>query len=121
MREYRKNTEPTGWLLNRRSFLKRSATAITLTPLLAGRPWAAPIGANERIRICMMGVRSRGRKQIDCFLKIPGVEIAYICDVDEGIGRGQVDRIRQATGKAPRLEKDIRKVLEDKTVDAVSI
>jgi predicted dehydrogenase len=122
MKEHRENTKPTGRLLNRRAFLKRSAAAsIAMAPLLAGRPWAGPIGANQRIRICMMGVRSRGRKQIDCFLKIPGVEIAYICDVDEGIGRGQADRIRQVTGKAPRLEKDIRKVLEDKTVDAVSI
>ena len=121
MKEHRENTEPTGRLLNRRSFLKQSTTAITMAPFLASRPWAAPVGANERIRICMMGVRSRGRKQVEAFLKIPEVEIAYVCDVDEGIGRSQVDRIRQATGKAPQLEKDIRKVLEDKTVDAVSI
>jgi predicted dehydrogenase len=69
----------------------------------------------------VMGVRQRGRQQIDAFLKIPEVEIACICDVDEAVGRKQVDRIRDATGKAPFLEKDIRKVLEDKSIDAVSI
>jgi predicted dehydrogenase len=68
-----------------------------------------------------MGVRQRGRQQIDAFLRIPEVEIAYICDVDEQVGGQQVERIRQATGKAPRLEKDLRRVLDDKTVDAVSI
>ncbi|MHC4175376.1 MAG: twin-arginine translocation signal domain-containing protein, partial [Planctomycetota bacterium] len=50
MKEPRENTEPTGRFLNRRSFLKQSATAITMAPFLACRPWAAVVGANERIR-----------------------------------------------------------------------
>jgi predicted dehydrogenase len=105
----------------RRTFLKQTAAAATLLPSLSSSPWAAPLGANDRIRICVMGVRQRGRQQIDTFLKIPEVEIACICDVDEAVGRKQVERIQEATGKAPRLERDIRRVLEDRSLDAVSI
>ena len=51
--------------VNRRSFLKQSAAAATLFPFLVRRPWAAPLGANERIRVCVMGVNSRGRAHVN--------------------------------------------------------
>jgi predicted dehydrogenase len=107
--------------VSRRSFLKQSAAAATLFPFLAGHPWAAPIGANERIRVCVMGVRQRGRQHINTFLKIPEVEIACVGEVDDAIGGREVDRVRHTTKKAPQQARDIRKVLADKTIHAVAI
>ena len=55
------------------------------------------------------------------FLKIPEVEIASICDVDDSVGGREVDRIRNLTKRTPQQARDIRKVLDDKSVHAVAI
>src|SRR5438034_11577726 len=102
--------EETMHSVNRRSFLKQSAAAATLFPFLVSHPWAAPLGANERIRVCVMGVRQRGRQHINTFLKIPEVEIASVCDVDEPVAGREVDRLRQITKRSPQQARDIRKV-----------
>ena len=44
-----------------------------------------PIGANDAIRIAVVGLHIRGAQLIDAFLKVPGVRIAAICDVDREI------------------------------------
>ncbi len=108
--------------LTRRDFLSHSAAvAATALPLLNSATWAAAPGANDRIRVAVMGVRGRGRPHITALLAQPNVEVAYVCDADTAVVGPAVTQIEKAGGKAPTVVQDIRKVLADKTVDAITV
>lgn len=94
----------------RRSFIKRSSLAFTA--LSASRV----LGANDKIRIGSIGLGGRGMGSAAWFSKIPGVEIAYVCDVDQNV----VDRAKKAYPNA-KATTDLRKVVEDPEIDAVVI
>ena len=78
-------------------------------------------GANDRIRIGIIGVNSRGSALASGFAKQTGCEVAYICDVDERAiikGIGAV----KATGNAdPKGIRDFRSILNDSSLDALAI
>jgi predicted dehydrogenase len=105
----------------RRSFLQRSSTAAAALAFYgaAGR-FSRGESPNNRLRIAVMGA-GRGLDHVRAITDIQNVEIAYICEVDtERLARGlKVAAERQKT--PPKGEKDIRKVLEDKEVDAITI
>ena len=101
--------------LNRRSFLKTSlmsAAACTLSP----RSWSQVPGANDDIRIGVIGVNGRGQSHINEFRKIKGVRIAALCDVDLNV----LDKRAQNLEGVQKFQ-DIRKLLESKEIDAISI
>jgi predicted dehydrogenase len=110
--------------MNRRNFLKQTGQ-IGLGLGLAGLTrWssAAPrtVGPNDKIVVAVIGTNGRGLAHIDCLLGLPEAQIAYICDVDErALAKGL-----KAAGKqqrAPKGAKDFRTILEDKSVDAITI
>ncbi len=106
--------------LSRRQFLKHSAV-VTTAMAVPWRVFGASASPNAKLVVAIMGCNSRGMAHIKGMLAAPNVEIAYICDVDE---RAVAKGIKAATakqGKEPKGAKDIRKVLEDKSVDAISI
>ena len=74
---------------------------------------------NDRITIAMMGVRGRGRSVLHDFCRQPDVDVAWICDVDQNVVEPAMKTVEDARGKRPPLTADIRRVLEDKSVDAV--
>ncbi|HCN30690.1 MAG TPA: dehydrogenase [Verrucomicrobiales bacterium] len=95
---------------NRRTFLRQSAFAATA--LSASRV----LGANEKIRLGFIGLGGRGMGSAAWFAKIPGVEIAYLCDADTEV-------IERAKKKYPQAKtaQDLRKVIEDPETDAVVV
>jgi hypothetical protein len=76
--------------ISRRRFLKRSvaASAAIAGTGLCSAPWLRALGANDDIRLGVVGIGSRvkiggkGREEIKEFRKIPGVRIVALCDVD---------------------------------------
>src|SRR5690606_25313965 len=78
-------------------------------------------GANDRLRIAIAGLNSRGKAHISGWLEQENVEIAYVADPDQRVLARTVDAIEKKTGKAPKGIADIRFALEDPNVDAVSI
>ena len=65
---------------------------------------------------------SRGRAHISNFAKLPGVEIAYVCDVDQGrLAEGAKFATEQQRGIQPEAVTDFRRILDDKEVDVLSI
>jgi predicted dehydrogenase len=109
-------------MTNRRTFIKTTATATAATALGPLIVWGRHNSPNEKIVVAAMGTNSRGAEVIRNFAAQPGVEVAAICDVDErAIAKG-VEFVRQSQAKAsPKGEKDIRKVLENKDLDALMI
>ncbi|MBN2413996.1 Gfo/Idh/MocA family oxidoreductase [candidate division KSB1 bacterium] len=81
---------------------------------------AKVLGANDKIRIAVSGIRSRGGNHIEEWCKIPGVEVVYIVDPDENLFPQRIEQVETLQGKKPKTEVDIRKVLDDKDVDAIS-
>jgi predicted dehydrogenase len=98
--------------MNRRNFLVTAA---------AGAAASAFAGANDRVRIALVGLRGRGRDHIKGFGPMPNVEIAVACDIDESILRERLNDVEKLTGKRPKGEVEYRNLLEDKSIDAVVI
>jgi predicted dehydrogenase len=76
---------------------------------------------NDTIRIACVGVRAQGRTHIGRYSQMPNVEIAAICDVDESVLNQRIAEVEKMGKKKPAAFTDIRKLLEDKSIDAISI
>ena len=108
--------------LDRRSFIRKSTAASAgamVSPYIFGRP--ARKGPNSTIRVAVIGIRSRGKDHYRALSKIPGVQIATLCDIDQRLLPEAVAEVEALTGHRPDTEAEYRKVLEDKNIDVVSI
>src|SRR5947209_12866278 len=103
---------------DRRHFLKTTAAATTLTALTAAGAAAKP---SEKIVLAIMGVHGRGRGLVSGFAGLAGTEIAYIIDPDSNVLPGAVKIVEDRQKRTPKTEKDVRKILEEKDVDALLI
>lgn len=101
--------------MERRYFLMSSAAAASA---LARRARAS---VNDRIRVACVGVRGQGRSHIHAYAKMQGVEIAALCDIDETVLDQRLADVEKLGQKRPARFVDYRKLLEDKSIDAVSI
>jgi predicted dehydrogenase len=102
----------------RRTFLKTGA--------LAAAGWTAASasrvsGANDRVRVAVVGLNGRGWDHVKGYKPIEGVEIAAFCDADENVLRKRLGDADQMGLSKPRTFTDFRKLVEDKNIDAVSI
>ncbi len=106
--------------MDRREFLKTTGEVMTAGAAalaFGGRV----LGANDRVRVAVCGTRGRGKDHIRGFAKVPGVEIAALCDVDERVLSQRLKDVEDLGLPRPKSYVDIRKLLEDKSIDAISI
>lgn len=110
---------------SRRNFIKKAAagsSAIALGGVGYGfskASYSRIIGANDRIIMGIMGTNGRGKGMAANFALQKNTEVLYICDVeDKALAKG-IDAVKKAVGKTPKSEKDIRKLLELKDIDAM--
>ena len=91
------------------------------TFLLGGAAALQAFAANETVNMAIVGVGSRGTEHVKQYLKLPSARVAALCDVDTA----QMERVSQIvydqTQKRPKNYQDLRKLYEDKDIDAVSI
>ena len=107
---------------SRRDFLKIAGAGVATTALTAtASSYAGILGANDRVRVGVCGVRGRGNDHIHGFSKVAGTELAALCDVDENVSRQRSGEIEKRGLPKPKTYVDIRKLLEDKEIDAISI
>jgi predicted dehydrogenase len=105
--------------LTRRSFLKQAAFAAGAFSLPA-RSWSQVPGANQDIRMAVIGFNGRGKDHIKEWGKIAGVRLTALCDVDRAVLDAGVKRCAE-NGATVASYTDIRKLLESKNIDAISI
>ena len=110
---------------SRRNFIKNMAATTSLITFggmaygFSPKSYSRIIGANDRIAIGVMGTNGRGSGMAHNFARQKNTEVIYICDVeDKALAKG-IESVKRVVDKAPEAEKDFRKVLEDKNVDAV--
>ena len=106
--------------VTRRSFMGQSLTAAGAVAA-ASRMGLAQTGANEAIRVAIAGLNGRGDAHVDGYLAIPNVEIACLVDPDTRTFAKLVKKIEDKTGRKPECVQDVRRVLEDKSIQAISI
>lgn len=109
----------------RRGFIQ-TATKAALAGSMLASPFSSlagsrVVGANERIRVGLIGAKGMGFYNLNDALKVPGVECAAICDIDDSVLDMRIAEVEKLQGKAPARYKDFRKLLEDKDIDAVII
>src|SRR5690349_5998337 len=102
--------------MNRRHFLMSSVAAGAAA--MRSSSLASP---NDTVRIACVGVRGQGRSHIRHYAQMPNVEIAAICDVDESVLNARLNDVEKLGKKRPASFTDLRKLLEDKSIDAISI
>ncbi|MCI0702577.1 MAG: Gfo/Idh/MocA family oxidoreductase, partial [Planctomycetia bacterium] len=107
--------------ITRRKFLHSSLAAAASVTIAGTKSSGKVLGANDTIRIAVAGINGRGGNHVDSFSKMQNVEIAYLVDPDKRTYKKQLDKLATAKVPVAACEQDIRKVLEDKNVDAVSI
>lgn len=110
--------------VTRRDFLKTGMgiTAASLASL--GSVSLLPqrvLGANDRVRVAVIGLHGRGKAHIHAYSQIHNVEIAALCDVYEMVLRERLDDMEKMGLPKPATFVDVRKLLEDKSIDAISI
>ena len=112
--------------MDRRRFLGIAASAGVVAAL--GGP-ARARGANEKVVVGVMGTSrigsgkstGRGSSLAMSLAALPGAEVAYLCDVDQRLLEATVADVAGKQARAPKGVKDFRRILDDKSVDAIVI
>ncbi len=111
--------------INRREFLKNSARVGAGMAALSGVTFLAHpervFGASDRVRIAVVGLHGQGWSHVEEYCHMKDVEIAAFCDVDENVLDQRLGEVEKMGVKRPARFIDLRKLLDDKSIDAISI
>ncbi len=109
--------------MSRRRFLRSGSAA-----LIALSGTRSVYGANDRIVVAAIGTSrneiggdGRGTHLARCFAGCPNTHVAYVCDVDKRNVEKAIESVTQVQKQPPKGITDLRKILDDPAVDAVSI
>ena len=103
--------------VSRRDFTR--GAIITGAALAGGGTAIKAAGANERIRVGVIGCRNRGHQNAATFSRIGRFEIVSLCDCDQAMLDRGMGELEKTLPKKPRLERDFRRLLDDKGIDAI--
>ncbi len=110
---------------SRRNFIKKVAAGSSALAVggigygFSAASYSRIPGANDRIRMGIMGTNGRGRKMSANFALQNNTDVLYICDVEEKALAKGIKAVEDAVNKTPKSETDIRRMLELKDIDAV--
>ena len=113
--------------LSRRKFIQTTAAASTAFGVftIAGTKASGRVlGANDRIRVGVAGIRGRGQSHINAFakeLKDQNTEVTYLIDPDTRLFEQRSSTVAGLGGNTPKCVKDIREALDDKNLDVVTV
>jgi len=106
-------------MMTRRHFLKQGSVATGALLIGTHRAWA---GANNRVRLAVVGIHGMGQSHIAAYNALPNVEVAALCDVDENLFPEVIAKhFTKKNRPAPKTYTDIRKMVEDKEIDGMSV
>ncbi|MFC1805798.1 Gfo/Idh/MocA family protein [Planctomycetota bacterium] len=99
--------------VSRRKFIGGSVAA-GAAMLLPGR---LALGANEEVRVAVVGLGGKGSQHVDEFAKVKGVRVAAVSDIDT-VRLTESGAVKKLPGKVSR-HQDFRRILDDKNIDAM--
>jgi len=86
---------------------------------LPASSWSRILGANDSIRMAVVGFNGQGKSHINGFSKIEGVRLVALCDVDRDVLDREAQKLRNVENPVETYT-DVRKLLENKDIDAIS-
>ena len=95
--------------MGRRTFLVGSAMALPM------------MGANDKVNVAVVGVGGRGSAHVREYLGIPNAHIGALCDVNTAATERNEQVVVKSQADKPKIYQDLRKLYEDKDIEAVSI
>ncbi len=114
-------------MVKRRDFIKKSilgTTGITIGAMgFSPKSYASIIGANDRFRVAVCGVRGQGNSHIRDYAGRDDVEVTWLVDPDRLVLEQRLGELRESTGNSYRVQgvSDVRRVLDDPTLDAIDV
>src|SRR5262245_34779304 len=108
-------------LPTRRVFLKQTGAVAAGTTALGFMSRAQSSSANEKIVMAVIGPGGMGTNLLKSFAAQPDVSLAYVCDPDEARLNKAASEVEKISSHRPKQVKDMRRIFEDKEVDAVII
>src|SRR6201996_1526616 len=105
--------------MRRREFI-RDVSLATAGLTIINFPIRGKSAPSNKVIVAVMGVNSRGAYLAKSFSQLEGVEVAYICDVEEKALPNGLTALKDAPRK-PGIVHDIRKLVEQKDIDALVI
>jgi predicted dehydrogenase len=110
-------------MATRREFLDALAVgAATLAVGTTARSYRQILGSNDRLNFAVIGLNGRAYAHLSALkANRSAARISHVCDVDDSILRKFADRVQQEMGETAAKDKDFRRILEQKDVDAITI
>jgi hypothetical protein len=111
----------------RRTFIKNAISGGIvlgiggLVPAFSAKSYRQIAGANEKIRVAVMGVNSRGMAVSKNFAQQKNCEVIHVCDVDSRAAENCINALGKIQTNMPRATPDFRVALEDKNLDALIV
>lgn len=105
-------------LLKRREFLTVSASGLAVAATTNVLTAAPVLGANEKIRVGLIGCGGRGNHDAGLFKKVPNVSVEYVCDVDESRRNAAAKNLGVPSSG---IVDDMRRILDDRSINAVIV
>ena len=104
----------------RRKFLTQSSVFATFA-ISGTKSSGKIIGANERVNVAVCGIKGRGASHIGGHGRQKNVTISHLVDPDSRLFEGRKKFVQSKFKNAPKCVQDVRKVLDNKEVDVISI
>ncbi len=105
-----------------RSSTRRFFLGASLAPLAAALPGARPRAtANERVRVAVIGLNGRGQDLVRLFAETENAQVQMLCDADTRTFGKPVAALQSLAAPMVGTVQDFRRILDDKTIDAVAI
>ncbi len=106
--------------ISRRRFLGSSALSAAGMVSL-GTVAARADGPNDRLSLAVIGVRGHGKALAAGFAKFPDCRVASLCDVDDAVVPAALKAVAEHQPAPPAVERDFRRILDDRSIDAVVV
>jgi predicted dehydrogenase len=111
--------------LNRRRFLQNvsltaTAAAFSRADWVLGAEEPQSHSPGDKLGYAVIGVNGQGNNHLGVLTDRDDVEILYICDVDENVGRQRAEQVGQKQGRTPQYVQDFRRALDDAAVNCIS-
>ena len=108
-------------MLTRRNFLAHTGLYAGFGAGLTFQATGRAASPNDKVNVAIMGLRGRGKQLAAEFAGLPDVQVAALCDIDESQIPPVSGMIQDRQGHAPRVGKDIRRILDEPSIDALVI
>jgi predicted dehydrogenase len=106
-------------MVDRRTVIKGAGATLGLG--ISAKSYARILGANDRLRVAVVGVNGRGQAHMSAFTKLPNVAITHLVDCDSQILAKRAGEFTAKGNPAPQTVHDYRRMLESKAVDIVTV